>query len=251
MSDDSPFVKYAPKNSLVAEAFGLSCLSQALMQAGVGDVRVPEVLAIENDHMSVQRIHTRAASAQQWQQLGEGLAAMHRVYVDRVGFERDNFIGASPQPNEVAKNWGEFFCDYRLKFQVERVAEKRLRESFLAQLESQRTTLIAFLNDNLGKPCLVHGDFWSGNVMFDDQNIWLIDPAVYWGDREADIAMSEMFGGFSRAFYSAYDGSYPLSKAYPMKRSIYNLYHYLNHYNLFGSGYLSACQTGFKQLNEV
>ncbi|MCB1581549.1 MAG: fructosamine kinase family protein [Xanthomonadales bacterium] len=96
----------------------------------------------------------------------------------------------------------------------------------------------------------MHGDLWSGNVMFDKEHVWLIDPAVYFGDSEADIAMTEMFGGFSSEFYLAYQSVRPLTDAYPTKRLIYNLYHYLNHYNLFGASYLSPCLRAIQKINQ-
>ncbi|MEZ5473364.1 MAG: fructosamine kinase family protein [Marinicella sp.] len=125
-----------------------------------------------------------------------------------------------------------------------------MRKRFNHILALNQDSWIAWLNQHCSRFSLLHGDLWSGNVLFDAQNVWLIDPAVYFGDSETDIAMTEMFGGFPEAFYAAYQSVKPLSSAYPKKRILYNLYHYLNHYNLFGSAYLPACERGFQKLDQ-
>src|SRR5690606_13368704 len=174
--------------------------------------------------------------------LGEGLAQLHRYHRSRYGFGQDNYIGLSPQINQWTDDWGTFFRDYRLNVQISRIADPRVRQEFELVLAAHGHWLAHFLNEHCTQPSLLHGDLWSGNVLFDRRKAWLIDPAVYYGDREADIAMTEFFGGFSREFYAAYDAAWPLSGAYSRKRDIYNLYHALNHYNLFGSGYLGRCR---------
>jgi len=111
-----------------------------------------------------------------------------------------------------------------------------------------KQALINFLNDHCEHASMVHGDLWSGNVLFDRDSVWLIDPAIYYGDREVDLAMTEMFGGFTHEFYQFYNNTYPISNTYQQKKIIYNLYHYLNHFNLFGDRYLPACEQGFKTI---
>ena len=151
-------------------------------------------------------------------------------------------IGRSPQKNRLTDDWGAFFLRDRLGVQVGMVGDAHVRREFETVLERQGDKLAGFLNEHCEHPSLLHGDLWSGNVLFDSVGPWLIDPAVYYGDREADIAMTELFGGFSSAFYRAYDRVYPRTDVYDTKRAIYNLYHTLDHYNLFGASYLSACR---------
>jgi fructosamine-3-kinase len=122
------------------------------------------------------------------------------------------------------------------------------KREFEKVLNQRKENLINYLNETTTHPSLVHGDLWSGNYLCDSEKVYLIDPAVYFGDREVDLAMSEMFGGFSPAFYQAYDTAYPRSADYPHKKKIYNLYHYLNHYNLFGQSYLGPCRELFEIL---
>ena len=139
-------------------------------------------------------------------------------------------------------DWGAFFLDYRLKPQVRMIADSRVKAEFESRLAEHASALCGFLNRHCSHPSLLHGDLWAGNVLFDQDGPWLIDPTVYYGDREADLSMTELFGGFSPAFYQAYDSVYPRSNAYEVKRPIYNLYHTLNHYNLFGGSYLGTCR---------
>ncbi len=169
-----------------------------------------------------------------WRRMGEALAAMHRsTEIRSFGWGRDNYIGATPQPNGWQDDWAAFFAERRLGFQI-RLAERN-GERF------QRVDrLIARLPEIIGddvEPSLLHGDLWSGNAAFSDGRPAVFDPAVYVGDREADLAMTELFGGFPPAFYAAYRQAAPLRPGYRRRRELYNLYHVLNHYNLFGGHY--------------
>ncbi|WP_051560053.1 fructosamine kinase family protein [Marinobacterium jannaschii] len=235
-------------DSLSCEAAGLELLRSVLCQSGNNLLRVPQLISQSPDQLQLQAISRCAASARQMARLGRGLALLHRLPQARYGLAQDNYIGLNPQPNGLSDNWGEFFVTRRLEYQLGLIADAALRQGFSARLAACKVTLTGYLNRYCEQPSLLHGDLWSGNVLFDSEDVWLIDPAVYCGDREADIAMTELFGGFSAVFYAAYDAEYPRSEVYPAKRTIYNLYHYLNHYNLFGSGYLAACQRGFEQL---
>ncbi|MCV6625561.1 MAG: fructosamine kinase family protein, partial [Cellvibrionaceae bacterium] len=145
-----------------------------------------------------------------------------------------------------SSDWGAFFNHQRLQYQLSLIADAKIRQQWQQILDQQAPLLREFLNNNCQHPSLLHGDLWNGNVLFDKAGVWLIDPAVYCGDREVDLAMTEMFGGFSEEFYRAYDSIYPRTDAYRSKRDIYNLYHYLNHYNLFGSDYLRGCEKGWE-----
>lgn len=200
----------------------------------------------------MERVDTIAFNAQAWQVLGEGLAALHSVEQLQFGLDHDNFIGLNPQPNVLTDDWGGFFVDYRLRYQVSLIGSAAVRGRFAALLDAAAETLAAYLNDHCTQSSLVHGDLWSGNVLADSSGrVWLIDTAVYYGDADVDLAMSEMFGGFGEGFYSSYQQARELSPEYPHKRVIYNLYHYLNHYNLFGDTYLRGCEHGFAVIDEI
>ncbi|WP_100640228.1 fructosamine kinase family protein [Marinobacter salexigens] len=238
-------------NALICEAEGLESLRAALRDAGVSRIQVPEVHSVSETEMVIKAIESRPATSTMLEMLGEGLAQMHMSPRSHYGWARDNFIGFSPQPNRWSDSWGEFFVENRLGYQVSRIAEPSVKALFREALSKHGGALAAWLNEHCTHPSLLHGDLWSGNALFDAQTPWLIDPAVYCGDREADIAMTEMFGGFGLPFYEAYDRVYPRSLVYDQKRDIYNLYHYLNHYNLFGHGYLEGCKRGLSMLERV
>lgn len=238
-------------DSLLKEAQGLQLLSDTLQQTQNTLLSVPRVHSVNEIELQIDQIDNQAASHNQMAQLGAGLAQLHAVKQAYYGYENDNYIGLNPQKNRCMEDWGEFFFEDRLSYQVSLIQSAAIQHEFSTALADKQAVLINFLNQHCDFPSLLHGDLWSGNVLFDKKQVWLIDPAVYYGDREVDIAMTEMFGGFSRDFYSAYEDSLPLSSQYPLKKIIYNLYHYLNHYNLFGGGYLSACETGFSKIKNL
>ena len=229
-------------DALECEAEGLELLRAAVSEASCVGVAVPEVVSVSSEELVLPEIHARSATAALMATLGEGLARMHKLAQERYGFSHDNYIGLSPQKNRWSDNWGEFFRHERLGYQVSRIGNARLRAEFEQVLADKGEALEAFLNQYCQQPSLLHGDLWAGNALFDGQKAWLIDPAVYYGDREADLAMTELFGGFSADFYRAYDQIWPRGSAYAAKKDIYNLYHALNHYNLFGGGYLGQCR---------
>jgi len=175
--------------------------------------------------------------------LGEQLASLHRVTADQHGWNRDNFIGSTPQYNTPCDDWLEFWQDCRLKPQLEMSHAAGFRGNLANAGRRLLENLHLLLAGHDPAPSLLHGDLWSGNKAFtpDGQPV-IFDPATYYGDREADIAMTELFGGFGADFYAAYNASYPLPDRYPLRRDLYNLYHLLNHLNLFGGGYLSRCE---------
>jgi len=238
-------------DALICEAEGLESLRTALEQAGVTDVHVPEVTRVDADILEMTGIRSEPATDETLSMLGEGLALMHRLEQDRYGWNRDNYIGLSPQPNRWSKAWGEFFVTDRLGYQVSRIRNPEVRYEFECVLERYGDPVSRWLDRSCEHPSLLHGDLWNGNALFDRTGPWLIDPAVYCGDREADLAMTEMFGGFGEAFYEAYDRMYARTPEYSYKRDIYNLYHYLNHYNLFGGGYLGGCRRGLETISRV
>ncbi|PHQ26057.1 fructosamine kinase [Marinobacter guineae] len=238
-------------DALICEAEGLECLAKALVEAGATGIGVPEVYQVDESALEITAINAAAATEPTQETLGEGLARMHRLEQGGYGWSRDNYIGLSPQPNRWCQSWGEFFVRDRLGYQVSRVRDASQRARFQEVLDKHGEVLSEWLDAHCNHPSLLHGDLWSGNVLFDSDRPWLIDPAVYCGDREADLAMTQMFGGFGRPFYRAYDRLYPRTPVYDRKREVYNLYHYLNHYNLFGGGYLGGCQTGMAAIESI
>lgn len=176
-------------------------------------------------------------------ELGRQLAAMHRATAPRFGWQRDNTIGSTPQPNEWNADWIDFWARRRLGFQLDLAARKghggRLRDKGERVLEG----FAVLFDDYTPLPSLLHGDLWSGNYGFTrDGRPVIFDPATYYGDREADLAMTELFGGFGGEFYAAYEEDWPLDAGYGIRKTLYNLYHILNHVNLFGSGYASQAE---------
>ena len=183
------------------------------------------------------------------EQLGRGLAFMHRFHAAHFGWHRDNTIGATPQINTPAADWIGFWRKQRLGFQLALARENGYRGRLLAQGERLLGQLPVFFSGHEPRPSLLHGDLWSGNAAFmRDGTPVMFDPAVYYGDREADIAMTELFGGFSADFYRAYDEAYPREPGYATRKQLYNLYHVLNHLNLFGGGYHAQAERMIEQL---
>ena len=194
-------------------------------------------------------IHSgQGGSSVSMEQLGVDLACMHRHTGEQFGWFRNNTIGSTPQINDYSSGWVNFYRDHRLAFQYQLAAQEGGRH--LAQRgELLMSKLDGFFTDYNPSPSLLHGDLWSGNYAIEESGVPVIfDPATYYGDREADIAMTELFGGFSQRFYSAYNSSYALDSGYKTRKVLYNLYHILNHFNLFGGGYLSQAERMTEQL---
>jgi fructosamine-3-kinase len=181
--------------------------------------------------------------------LGRQLAALHRVTRPEFGWQRDNTLGSTPQPNRRSGDWVQFWRDRRLGHQLELAAAHGHRGRLQQRGERLMAALPALLAGHAPAASLLHGDLWSGNHAFTRDGVPVIfDPAVYYGDREADLAMTELFGGFPRAFYAAYDAAWPLDSGYARRKPLYNLYHLLNHLNLFGSGYLAQVRATLREL---
>ncbi|MEK6748346.1 MAG: fructosamine kinase family protein [Pseudomonadota bacterium] len=169
---------------------------------------------------------------------GEGLARLHRHTQAQFGWARDNTLGATPQINTPHRLWPDFYAHRRLEYQFRLAADAGYRGTMLRDGERLLSDLGKFFVTYRPCPSLLHGDLWSGNYAYDTQGAPVIfDPAVYYGDREADIAMTELFGGFPPAFYSAYKNAWPLDDGYQVRKILYNLYHVLNHFHLFGGSY--------------
>ena len=236
-------------DALLKEVKGLELLSSTLINNGIFEIKVPVLQAVSERAIEMEKIRVSVASDQQMNALGIGLAKLHRLNFDQYGLDENNYIGLNPQVNGWYQDWGYFFKEQRLSYQISLITDAVIRKEFQRRLDRIQAPLIKYLNDHCEHASLVHGDLWTGNALYDESgHCWLIDPAVYYGDREVDLAMTEMFGGFSPSFYRGYDCIYPRSAEYANKRVIFNFYHYLNHYNLFGDDYLNGCEEALKHM---
>ena len=181
--------------------------------------------------------------------LGEALAHLHQYRAKQFGWHRDNTIGTTAQLNVWQPDWLVFWREQRLQPQLALCARNGAPASLISAVEELCECLSAFFTDYQPDPSLLHGDLWGGNhaVTANGEPV-IFDPAVYYGDREADIAMTELFGGFSEAFYAAYDAVWPRDPGYAMRRDLYNLYHLLNHFNLFAGSYAQQAEQMAKRL---
>ena len=209
-------------------------------------VRVPRVLchgtAGDDAYLVLEHLTLRSGGPTAGRQLGRQLAAMHRCTGAAFGWCMDNTIGTTPQLNPPTADWVDFWRHQRLGHQLELAAASGYDKA-LAGGRRLLELLPRFFDGYTPAPSLLHGDLWSGNWGEDRHGRPVVfDPAVYYGDREADIAMTELFGGFGSEFYAAYRDESPLDPGYPARRRLYNLYHILSHLNLSGGGYLSKAQ---------
>lgn len=172
--------------------------------------------------------------------LGEAMAQLHRCHGSAFGFERDNFIGRTPQLNAMTPDWASFFWQHRICYQLELARSRGY--STLPSPSQVESPVRKALEGHTAQPSMLHGDLWGGNAAaLPDGTPVVFDPASYYGDRETDLAFTEMFGGFPPEFYQAYEAVVAMDSGYRERKSLYNLYHYLNHLNHFGSSYLSSC----------
>jgi fructosamine-3-kinase len=226
---------------LEAEAEGLAAL------AATGTVRVPQViscgLAGGEACLVVEHLELRSLDRAGGAALGRQLAALHRHTHAKFGWAKDNFIGLGAQPNGWLDNWPRFYAEKRLRPQLALARSNGADRRTLDGGEELAEKIAAFFIGGHPVPSLLHGDLWGGNAgQLPDGTPVVFDPACYYGDREADLAMSELFGGFPDAFHAAYREAWPLAEGYETRRTLYNLYHVLNHFNIFGAGYLGQAQ---------
>jgi len=225
-----------------AEADGLNALGACPA------LRVPRVIAhgvsgrqayLVLEHLNLQPLRERNSGTS----AARALAELHRIEGDRLGWHRANYIGSTPQHNGVERTWPLFFARQRLLPQLALARRKGYKGKLIADGERLAEKLPALFVDYQPKISLLHGDLWHGNAALDESGVLaLFDPAVYYGDREADLAMCELFGGFPDSFYAAYRQAWPLADGFEQRKTLYNLYHILNHLNLFGSGYLHQAE---------
>lgn len=242
----------APQGFFAAEADGLAAIAAA------GAIRVPEVYAYDDHGILLEWLDVSEDASQGHphgdslrggrldagspvdvgEALGVRLAALHAHEGPAFGFESDNFIGLLPQRNTYTESWTAFYREQRLRPQLE-IADARGRLSPARRRRAERllNRLHEWIDDGAVKPSLIHGDLWQGNWLATTSGPALIDPAVYYGDREMDLAMASLFGGFPESFYRAYRRSLPLPPGDAERRPLYQLYYLLIHLNLFGEGY--------------
>ena len=232
-----------------SEALGLKQMYQT------GTIRVPEPICVgtaaNSAYIVLEWLELGGSkNTQSWLEMGRQLAAMHRATLPqesqgKFGWNENNTIGSTPQINTWTADWGEFFAEYRIGYQLK--LARRRGDNFPHQ--GRLLKAIPELLEHQPQPSLVHGDLWGGNAAVSKSGEPVIfDPATYVGDREVDIAMTELFGGFPSAFYRGYNEVWPLDKGYQQRKTLYNLYHILNHFNLFGSGYASQATGMIEQI---
>jgi len=240
------FLKYNSAGNddmFIKEAHGL----QELNKAGV--IKIPDVVCYAEDYILLEHILSGNKQKNFSEDFGRKFAFLHKFTSELYGFYEDNYIGSNPQLNISKVNekhdWTKFYFNKRILFQSQLAEVKGNSTSemqkAIAVLENKIDKIIT---DNGEKPSLLHGDLWGGNYLIDEQGFaCLIDPAVYYGNREADLAMTKLFGGFDSRFYKAYNEAFPLAAGYEYRENIYKLYHVLNHLNLFGGGYYSQAMS--------
>jgi fructosamine-3-kinase len=228
-----------PKEMFIKEAHGLNELYKSRA------IRIPKVVDYDDYFLLIEFIQSGVKSKIFYQDFGHKLAEMHNFCSDTFGLYENNFIGSNIQENipmeDEKDNWIKFYFNKRILFQY-RLAETNgfATKELTSKIKLLENKIENILTGSIEKPSLLHGDLWGGNYIVDENgNACLIDPAVYYGHREADLAMTKLFGGFSPDFYFAYNEHFPLPDGYEYRENIYKLYHVLNHLNLFGSGYYS------------
>lgn len=242
------FVKLNQASTLAmfeAEAAGLRHMQST------GTMRVPVPIgcgiADASAYIVLEWLPLGRGDDRAWQRMGQQLAAMHQAKVaDQFGWERHNTIGSTPQINTWTANWTDFWTEHRLGYQF-KLAQRR--GGHFPQQRQLLESIPHLLVGHTPQPSLVHGDLWSGNAAVTDAGEPVIfDPATYVGDREVDLAMTELFGGFPASFYQGYRQVLPLNEGYQQRKTLYNLYHILNHFNLFGGSYEAQANRMISQL---
>jgi protein-ribulosamine 3-kinase len=241
-SGDKYFLKTlaGSESMFLKEANGLNELSKP------NAIKVPKVILADKHFLLLEAIEQGSKSKNFFHNFGESFALMHKYTSDIFGFFEDNYIGATPQLNIPVgiqqTNWSEFYFEKRI-LQQYKFAEKNGYATnelslLIGKLENKIETILSGSEE---APTLLHGDLWGGNYMCDiSGEVVLIDPAVYYGHREADLAMTKMFGGFTSDFYRSYQNTFPLKDGWEFREDLYLLYHYMNHLNLFGQSYYST-----------
>jgi len=228
---------YCPEDMFACEADALS----DLRESAKGQIRIPEVICFKNTDSTpgfiLLEFMDEGRSGNDDEKLGQGLAEVHRYQGEYFGYTNDNYCGDTPQNNTPAKSWPEFFRDQRLQFLLDLIEKKHGLQRDEKKVYSKLLERIPELIPSDAVPVLIHGDLWSGNYLYTKQGPALIDPAAYYADREMEFAIITMFGGFSLQFFEAYNEVLPLDRSWRERNRLYQLYHILNHYYLFGGSY--------------
>jgi protein-ribulosamine 3-kinase len=233
-----------PSDLFEKEKRGLLLLGKA------SDVKVPEVIGdggIGNViYLILEYIESAPPQSDYWENLGFALAGLHKNTNTRFGLEYNNYIGSLPQSNDPSESWVEFFIENRLKPQLKIANEQGKAGRLIFLFDKLFKKLPQLLPQ--GIPSLLHGDLWSGNVLVDEKGAaCLIDPAVHYGHREAEISFTHLFGGFEQKFYEGYNESFPLEPAFEERIELYNLYPLMVHVNLFGGSYINSVENSLKK----
>ncbi len=232
------------KNDMfVKEAHGIIELQKA------NAIKVPSVLLYDNEFLLTDYVGSGKKQRNFSEEFGNRFALLHKYSNDEYGYYEDNYIGSNLQSNiasdDEKNNWTKFYFNKRILYQLQLAEEFGNATNDLRKgISALENKVEEILTDNGEQPSLMHGDLWGGNYMVgEDGYACLIDPAVYYGNREADLAMTKLFGGFDSRFYSSYNETYALPDGYDYRENIYKLYHVLNHLNLFGRGYYSQAMS--------
>lgn len=228
--------------------------AEGLKEMKAADMNTPGVIATGKENgfswLVLEYLPMQSASKKAQEKLGNNLARMHRHCAAEHGWHINNRIGSTPQSNRQHKNWLDFYREERLLPQLKMLERSTPELSLMKHATPLLENLGELFSGYRPKPSLLHGDLWSGNhAMTDNEQPVIFDPACYYGDRETDIAMTELFGGFSPAFYEAYQAEWPLDPGYSRRKTLYNLYHILNHANIFGGGYGMQARRMIDELN--
>ena len=249
-ADGHYFIKIGSLNDLtllMSEKIGLEAL--AVTKA----IKVPKVIFVGEtstcSFLICEYLDLKKDNLFSGKILGKQLALLHQNSNEFFGLSEDNWIGLNPQKNHWQENWISFFKKYRLQPQLIWAFERGYRSSLEEKSERLMEALPLFFDQYKPKPSLLHGDLWSGNWgTINNTTPVVFDPAIYYGDREADLAMTKLFGGFPQVFYDAYNYQWALDYGFKVRQNLYNLYHLLNHLTLFGEAYLSQTIDVFEQL---
>jgi len=223
-----------------AEINGLKALAES------NSFKIPQVITIGKTQSSSFLVleFLELASKEDIKTFAKNLAQMHQSTHSNFGFVKDNFIGLTAQPNQWSSEWIDFYSEQRIGYQLELLTQKSVATKFLNKVKILQQNIPEFFQDYSPKPALVHGDLWSGNYAFDENELPVIfDPACYYADHEVDLAMLELFGNPGNEFFETYHQYYPIDSGYQRRKNLYNLYHILNHINLFGESYLQQAES--------
>ncbi|REL28873.1 fructosamine kinase family protein [Thalassotalea euphylliae] len=246
-NDQAYFVKVNEKHALASfeqEYYSLEQLSYLTNISSPKPVTIG--CSLDKSFLVLEYWQFVQGSASLWYQLGQQLALMHQSCTHgEFGWQSDNFIGHTRQPNTWQKNWSMFFAEQRIGWQLTLLEEKSIQLGDIDHICGHCHDLLAHHHP---EPSLLHGDLWQGNVGFTELSGVIYDPACYYGDREADIAMTELFGLFPTSFYQGYQATFPLSKRYAKRKLLYNFYHILNHANMFGGVYIKQAKANLHRI---